>query len=133
MPELSILLADDDAEDLELMEAALCSVEPEIKVHKVSNGKEVVDYLSSLQNKNLPSLIILDYNMHELTGSEVLSIINKDNRYISIPKIILSTSNNPVYKQYSLIDGATEYFVKPDNIDDLNKLAKKMLSYCNPT
>jgi CheY-like chemotaxis protein len=126
----TILMADDDFEDLELIESAITSIKPDADLHKVTNGKAVIEYLSNQPDNKLPCLIILDYNMPELTGSQVLSVICKDKRYDTIPKVVLSTSSTPLHIHECMINGATEYFVKPNNMRDLDKLAKKMLDYC---
>jgi CheY-like chemotaxis protein len=128
---LTILMADDDFEDLELIESAITNIEPGADLHKVTNGKAVIDFLANQPDAKLPCLIILDYNMPELTGSEVLAAIRNEKRYDLIPKVILSTSNTPAYIHECMSNGATEYFVKPDNMPELTKLAKKMLNYCN--
>lgn len=127
---LTILMADDDFEDLELIESAITNIEPDADLHKVSNGKAVIDFLTNQPDAKLPCLIILDYNMPELTGSEVLAAIRKEKRYDLIPKVVLSTSNTPAYIHECMNNGATEYFVKPDNVPELTRLAKKMLNYC---
>jgi CheY-like chemotaxis protein len=127
---LTILLADDDEEDLELIEDAIINIEPGAKLHKLTNGNDVIEYLALQPDNALPSLIILDYNMPEINGSQVLSQIRGQVRYEAIPKVILSTSSAPLHIHECMNNGATEYFVKPNNIQDLNSLAKKMLSLC---
>lgn len=127
---LTILMADDDLEDMEMMEDVITAIEPKAVLHKVDSGKAAIDYLNSQPGSKLPCLIILDYNMPELKGSEVLEVIRKDNRYKGIPKVILSTSNTKAYIEECIRHGATEYFVKPHNLDDLTKIAKQMLNYC---
>jgi CheY-like chemotaxis protein len=124
-------MADDDLEDIELMETAIVTIEPSVSFHKVVNGRAVIDYLERQNENELPCLIILDYNMPELTGSEVLAVICKEKRYESIPKIILSTSSTSAYINECMKNGATEYFVKPDNMIALSTMAKKLLNYCN--
>ena len=127
---LTILVADDDEEDLELIEDAILSLEPGAALHKLNNGVAVMNYLKQKTDDELPCLIILDYNMPELNGSQVLSEICKHVRYEAIPKIILSTSSAPIHIHECITNGATEYFVKPNNIHDLNSLARKMLALC---
>lgn len=126
----TILAADDDLEDLELMEDAIHSLEPATEIHIVTNGNGVIDFLNNQEDDQLPHLIVLDYNMPELNGAEVLSLICKENRFKDIPKIILSTSGAPLHINECMNSGATEYFVKPNNLADLEKLARKMLEYC---
>ena len=123
-------MADDDFEDLELVEDAIKRIDANAAMHKVSNGKAAIEFLSKQPDDKLPCLIILDYNMPELTGSQVLSTICKEDRYSDIPKVILSTSSTSLHIQECLSNGATDYLVKPNNMKDMDILAKKMLSFC---
>jgi len=124
-------MADDDLEDIDLMETAITTIEPKANLHKVVNGRAVIDFLDRQSDYELPCLIILDYNMPELTGAEVLAVISKEKRYENIPKIVLSTSSTSAYINECLSNGATEYFIKPDNMTALATMAKKLLHYCN--
>lgn len=130
MSHIHILAADDDPEDLELIEDAILTIEPAAEMQKVNNGKAVIEYLNSLDDDFLPCLIILDYNMAELTGAEVVSQICRQQRFRAIPVVILSTSSAPLHIHECISNGATEYFVKPDNYRELESVAKKMLSFC---
>jgi hypothetical protein len=56
--------------------------------------------------------------------------MSKHNRYEHIPKVVLSTSAAPLHIHECISNGATEYFVKPDSMDALKNVAKKMLDYC---
>lgn len=127
---VNILMADDDIEDLELIEEAILNIEPDATLHKFFNGHSAIDFLHSAPDDDLPCLIILDYNMPELKGSEVLSFMKSKKRYESIPKIVLSTSNAYMHQHECINNGALEYIVKPDNMKELNGLAKKLLAYC---
>ena len=126
----TILAADDDLEDLELIEDAILSLEPATKFHSVTNGNGVIDFLDKREDNELPHLIVLDYNMPELNGAEVLAHICNQKRFNAIPKIILSTSGAPLHIDECMNCGATEYFVKPNNLADLEALARKMLDFC---
>jgi CheY-like chemotaxis protein len=127
---LIILLADDDEEDLELIEDAILAWEPSASLHKHTNGKDVIEFLHGSEDHDLPCLIILDYNMPELNGSQVLQLMSKHNRYEHIPKVVLSTSAAPMHIHECITNGAAEYFVKPDSMDALKNVARKMLDYC---
>jgi CheY-like chemotaxis protein len=122
-----ILLADDDQEDLELLSEAILQIEGSIRIHTVSNGSMVMDYLQNATDKELPSLIVLDYNMPNMNGAEVLDQLCNDSRYEKIPKIIWSTSNNSNYIKECLEKGATSYFVKPATHKNLQEQAEQML------
>lgn len=123
-------MADDDAEDIELIEEAILSLEPEAKLQKFFNGHAAIEYLHSVPDEELPCLIILDYNMPELKGSEVLSSMKSKKRYDTIPKVVLSTSNAYRHQHECMNNGASEYIVKPDSMKGMEVLAKKLLNYC---
>jgi CheY-like chemotaxis protein len=127
---VNILMADDDVEDIELIEEAILNIDPEATLHKFFNGHSAIEYLLSTPDDALPCLIILDYNMPEIKGSEVLSIMKSKKRYDTIPKVVLSTSNADRHQYECINNGASEYIVKPDNMKELNGLAQKLLTYC---
>jgi CheY-like chemotaxis protein len=126
----TILMADDDVEDLELIEEAIRSHSRNLGFHKVPNGKAALDYLLSQSDDQLPCLIILDYSMPELNGAQVLAELSKEPRYDRISKIILSTSNAPIHIKECKDKGANDYLVKPTNMNELNTIVHKLMAYC---
>lgn len=127
-PYLNILIADDDPEDIELMEEHILLVAPTAKVDKFLDGRSAYEYLRSQSSDRLPSLIVLDYNMPGISGSQLLSLLKPLTLYRSIPKIVLSSSSTKRYRDESIKNGASEYFVKPDNMQAVSDLAKKLVS-----
>lgn len=125
-----ILLADDDQEDLELLTEVILEIEKDTRLHTVNNGSMVLDFLQKAKDDELPSLIVLDYNMPNMNGAEVLEHLCKDERYQKIPKIIWSTSNNSSYIKECMEKGATTYFVKPATHKNLQEQAAQMLKMC---
>ena len=126
-----ILLGEDDIDDQEILEEIFSSVDPSCRLHFINNGKKVVAHLEEIRDEHLPCLIILDYNMPELNGAEILKNLHNNHRLKSVPKIIWSTSNAPAYKNMCLELGASDYLVKPSKINMLEEMVKHMLSYCN--
>ena len=122
-----ILLADDDQEDLELLTEVLLHLEADARLHTVNNGSMVLEYLNKVPENEMPSLIVLDYNMPNMNGAEVLEQLCKDPRFQDIPKIIWSTSNNSNYIKECMEKGATSYFVKPATHKSLKEQAAEML------
>ncbi len=122
---LSIYLADDDADDRFLFEEALMEVKNNVKLTTANNGEQLMNYL----DKNTPpppNLIFLDLNMPIKNGVECLDEIKKDTRLKHIPVIIFSTSCqedaiDQVYKK-----GADYYICKPDNFQTLKALLNKV-------
>ena len=127
---ITILAVDDDLEDLELIEDCITNLEPSARIIKITDGSKLLSYLNDLNDGDLPCLIILDYNMPEMNGAEVIGQLAKFPRFESIPKVIFSTSNLSRHINESMNNGATGYFVKPNNMKELNRVGREMLSYC---
>lgn len=125
----SILLGEDDIDDQEILEEIFNTIDTSFNLQFFNNGKKVISHLENAE-KDLPCLIVLDFNMPEMNGAEILKILAKDGRLKDIPKIIWSTSDAPVFKAMCLELGACDYLVKPSSISGLENIVKHMLSYC---
>ncbi|MEO6613718.1 MAG: response regulator [Chitinophagaceae bacterium] len=125
-----ILLGEDDPDDQEMLTEVFSSIDNSFILFFVNNGKEVLSALEKLQNEQMPCLIVLDYNMPGLNGAEILGEIGNNERYKSIPKIVWSTSASEKFKLMCLELGAVDYVIKPSNHQDLEKIARYMLSVC---
>lgn len=124
-----ILLAEDDCDDQELLENAFGEIDPSWEVVCIPNGRKFVSYLDSMKDESLPALLILDYNIPELTGVEILRLLNNDSRYQHIPKIIWSTSSSPFFKATSIELGVADYITKPNDFASFLSIARHMLSF----
>jgi CheY-like chemotaxis protein len=122
-----ILLAEDDIDDQEILIEALQDQLPGIRVHVENNGNRAIDFLNHLPANETPALIILDYNLPELNGAEVLNSITSSNLVADVVKIVWSTSDSPFYRKSCLNLGATAYFVKPSSISGIKEMARMML------
>ncbi len=129
--QLTILLAEDDPDDQELIKEAFSEADVSFVLQIVKDGKSAIKYLEATPDKKLPCLIVLDYNMPELNGAEVLQHLYDKPRYKNIPKVILSTSGNQYYVQEALKKGAYAYKIKPSNYTKLVEIAKEMIDLCN--
>ena len=124
-----ILLADDNPEDRSFIRDAFSYVQANVTLKILDSGYELLQDLQTTDNKDLPSLIVLDYNMPQLNGVEVLKILLKEERYKLIPKIMLSTSFYHAHIEYCMQIGADGYLTKPDNVFSWKKVALNMLTY----
>ena len=128
---LKILLAEDDIDDQELLAEAFSEIDPAIQLDSFSTGKKFLNHLEELPDSEIPNMIILDYNIPEINGAEILEKLESDKRYQHVVKLVWSTSNSALYENSCLSLGAKPYLVKPSNITALMDLAKKMLSFVN--
>jgi CheY-like chemotaxis protein len=125
----TILIGEDDLDDQEFLKEIFSSIDESFTYEFVFNGGKLLEYLENAEH--LPCLIVLDYNMPELNGAQILSKLKSNSRYDSIPKIIWSTSSSPTFKEKCLELGANDYVVKPSNVSELKNIARYMLSYCS--
>lgn len=125
-----IFLAEDDLDDQEFLTEALLDIDQSLEIHVEKSGDKAVGFLNELSDDELPSLIVLDYNLPLISGHEILKNIQNAKRYKDITKVVWSTSNSPYYEKVCLESGATAYFVKPSDIAGIRELARKMISLC---
>ncbi len=123
-----IFLAEDDIDDQELLADSLNEIDHRIQLISFSSGKKILKYLDELPSSELPSMIILDYNIPEMNGAEILKQL-EDSRYNDVVKLVWSTSDSPTYKNNCLALGASAYFVKPSNLGALQDVVRQMLAF----
>ena len=130
----SILLAEDNAKDVELTLAALEEHNLTNEVIVVRDGAEALDYLYArgkyqLRGKGNPAVILLDIKMPKVDGIEVLRTIKSDDALKTIPVVILTSSR----EEKDLIDsyrlGVNAYVVKPVVFADFVKAVKELGSF----
>ena len=130
-----ILLVEDDPNDVLFMQIALKNAGVETPLHIASDGRKALDYLhlamqsTDLEAHPLPSMILLDLRLPQLTGDEVLRWIREQPSGRDLPVIILTSSNaeTDIEKAYQL--GANSYMVKPVNPAELKEIAKLIRDY----
>lgn len=123
-----ILLVDDDPDDIELLDEAFASCAPAPEIHTAHSGKQALDILMNWPGARLPDLIILDYNMPDMTGAEVLGVLKHNRRFSDTVKVVWSTSDATHYEQNCKENGATHFFKKPDRIEAIQSLAATLLT-----
>jgi two-component system chemotaxis response regulator CheY len=84
---------------------------------QAANGGEVIKILNS--EEPLPGLILMDWNMPVLDGYQVLLMLAKDERYKTIPVIMLTSESDDANRVQALEAGASGYITKPFTAEDL--------------
>jgi CheY-like chemotaxis protein len=126
-----IFLVDDDAEDRNIVEEALQTVDPDVTIRMAENGHDGLKLLNDWYSEGrLPCVIVLDVNMPKMNGPEMLSKLKDDRRFNEIPVIIYSTSINPYEKEKCIQMGAHSYITKPVTYRDSIEIARVFLDLC---
>ena len=132
---MTILMADDDADDRLLAKDALAESRLVNDLHLVADGQELMDYLrrqGKYEDPNTsprPGVILLDLNMPKKDGFEALAEIRSDPALRQIPVVILTTSKaeEDVYRGYDL--GASSFVTKPVTFEGLVEAMKALGQY----
>jgi CheY-like chemotaxis protein len=132
---ITILMADDDADDRRLTQDALEEGRLINDLRFVENGEELMAYLRK-QGKYAPpaeaprpGLILLDLNMPRKDGRTVLKEVKGDPELRQIPVVVLTTSkaDEDIYKSYDL--GVNSYIVKPVTFEALVDILQTLEKY----
>jgi two-component system, chemotaxis family, response regulator Rcp1 len=116
MPEIEILLVEDNEGDILLTLEAFNVVKIKTKITVVKDGVEAIELL---QKKGIyvdtptPNLILLDINMPKLSGIEVLDYIKKDEVLRRIPVLMLTTSSSESDITECYDKSANSFITKP--------------------
>ena len=132
---ITILYADDDAEDRMLVKDAWAENRLANELHFVEDGEELMDYLrrrgpyTHLAGEPLPGMILLDLNMPRKDGREALQEIKADPRLRSIPVVVLTTSKaeEDILRAYDL--GVNSFILKPVTFQSLVDLTLTLSKY----
>ena len=131
---ITILMADDDADDRMLAEDAMRESRLGNSFRCVEDGQELMDYLNhagkyAAANAPRPGLILLDLNMPRKDGRQALEEIKSNPELRRIPVVILTTSKTEedVLRSYDL--GANSFITKPVTFDRLVEIVRSLGNY----
>jgi CheY-like chemotaxis protein len=133
--QITILLAEDDADDRLLVKEALQESRVLNELRCVEDGEELMEYLrrqgryADPELSPRPGLVLLDLNMPRKDGREALREIKGDPDLRRIPVVVMTTSKaeEDIFRSYDL--GANSYISKPVTFQALVELMKVLGRY----
>lgn len=129
----SVLLIDDDPDDLFFLTEAFQQADNNYSYVEAYDGEAALAILRDMNSRNeQPALIVLDINMPIISGRELLTMLKDNPDYSNIPVVVFTTSPNPFNRQHCM-HYQVELITKPLSHKGLHGVAKYMLRYCNPT
>lgn len=132
---ITILMADDDADDRQMTQEAFDESRLANDLRFVEDGAELMDYLfrrniyADPANSPRPGLILLDLNMPKKDGREALREIKADSRLRNIRVVVMTTSKaeEDILRTYDL--GAESYVTKPVTFTSLVDVIRTLGKY----
>jgi CheY-like chemotaxis protein len=118
--QVAILIADDDAGHVRLIEKNLTRAGLTNRIHRFEDGQEVLDFLLPPDDRHEPRrnaadsyLLLLDIRMPKVDGIEVLRQLKQDEHLRKLPVIMLTTTDDPREVERCHDLGCNAYMVKP--------------------
>lgn len=128
---VTIVMVEDDMGHAKLIEKNLRRAGIMNEIVHIDNGRKAADYLLGRgehagNRKAAPMLILLDLNLPELDGFQILELIKNDAETKLVPVIILTTTDNPreVERCYAL--GCNVYVTKPVEYEAFAESIRKL-------
>jgi len=126
MRKSSILIVDDAPINIKLLVEVL---KPIYELRIATSGKQALEQLKKSYNEI--DLILLDVNMPEMSGIEVLEQVNEHPDWIDIPVIFVTALDQECDEAEGLQKGAVDYITKPISAPIVRARVKTQLTLCN--
>ena len=117
-----ILVVDDSPTIRRMVRASLARFFPNVEFLEAASGLEAIERLAI----SAVGLVVLDLNMPDMHGLEVLQFIRSHQKYRQTPIIVLTTRGDENSRSAAMQAGATMYMTKPFTPDALGREARKL-------
>jgi CheY-like chemotaxis protein len=125
-----VLYADDDMDDLELVQESFARYTRNVDVITAKDGIQALSYLQGLTDDDpSPCLIILDINMPVLNGKEVLRKLRSLEKFESLPVVLFTTSSFPQDESFARKYNAG-FVTKPLDVNQMEKITDLFIDHC---
>lgn len=122
---IEILIVDDNPGDVRIIQEAMKESKVSSRLHTATDGNEALAFLQrkeSFGSSPRPDLILLDLNMPNLGGLDVLRIIKGSPELKTIPTVILTSSMAHHDIQGCYEAHANAYLVKPTDLESFSEM-----------
>ena len=104
-----ILIVDDSPTIRRMVRASLAPLAARCEFVEASSGLEAIERLavSSVE------LMVLDLNMPDMHGLEVLGFVRANQKFLQLPVLVLTTRDDEASRKAAMQAGATAYLTKP--------------------
>jgi CheY-like chemotaxis protein len=117
-----VLAVDDDENNYQLV----CTILQKfpVKIRRASTGNEAIAYLE----REVPDLILLDINLPDMYGWEVLDKFRADERLKHAPVIVVTAHKEPVHRLIGSLQSVAVYMHKPIVAEELRRQVTQLLN-----
>jgi CheY-like chemotaxis protein len=122
---LTIIVVEDNPVDSYMINWMLRAHELSYELEVIENGDHAMDYVNHLadqERRRSPTIMLLDLNLPQLDGIEILRHVKAIPQGSDIRVVVVTSSKNPADQQETLAMGADAYFVKPYHLNEFMQL-----------
>lgn len=121
---LTIVLIDDDSDDIDLMKEAIAEVDPQAICMPFTDPVKAIKSLVNSRLTFIPNHIFVDHNMPEMTGMECVKVLRSMKEFDLSSISVISTSMDEKDSKLFTSLGADHTFRKPNSIPEYCKLIR---------
>jgi two-component system chemotaxis response regulator CheY len=108
-------------DDSKAMRTILRKIVADCGFDEVVEAENGVQALVHLRKAGAPDLVLVDWNMPEMTGIEFVTRVRKDDAFDASMLMMVTTETEPARITEALVAGADEYVMKPFTADALRE------------
>jgi len=128
---VEIVMVEDDEGHARLIEKNIRRAGVNNPISPFANGNDALRYLfgadgSGLSNKGRPLLILLDLNLPDMTGVEILSRVKTNEHLKCVPVVVLTTTDDATEIQRCYDLGCNVYITKPVNYENFANAIRQL-------
>lgn len=127
-----VLYVEDEETDRFLVERAFVKEGLGSALRMVDHGKAAIDYLSGCgpyaerEKYPFPGVVLLDLNLPEMSGFEVLKWIREHPSYNALPVVVFTSSAREEDRERARVLGANDFVQKPGELALFQAVARRL-------
>lgn len=127
----TVLLIEDDRDHAALIMRCFEDLRT-AQIRWMEDGEKALDYLlhrGEFAEEETPDLILLDLRIPKYDGHDILQKIKDCEELLTVPRVILTTSDNPIDVRKAYQNHANSYLVKPLGLEEFRDMITELGNY----
>ncbi|GEO09084.1 response regulator [Segetibacter aerophilus] len=126
-PSPSILIVEDDEDDIFILKEGFDDIDFK-SITFYTSAATASDYLNSIEEEFLPTIIVTDFNLPAVDGFEFVKFLKGNEKLSKIPVVVLTTSMSAINKKLFSNEGVAQVILKPNAFDEYKKVAEVLIN-----
>jgi CheY-like chemotaxis protein len=128
---VEIVMIEDDEGHARLIEKNIRRAGVNNPITSFTSGNEAVKFLfgadgTGVANKGKPFLVLLDLNLPDMTGVDILKRVKTNDHLRRVPVVVLTTTDDATEIQRCYDLGCNVYITKPVNYDNFANAIRQL-------